>query len=97
LEVPTLTGDPTYENYIGILFTVNCTGCHIEGEAAPEGLDLSTYSAVMKGGQNGPVINPGDSVNSLLVQIQSADHFANFTNDELNNIIKWIDLGAPEK
>jgi hypothetical protein len=96
LEVPALTGDPTYENYIGILFTVKCTGCHIEGDSAPKGLDLSTYAAAMKGSDNGAVIVPGDE-NSLLIQIQSAEHFANFTIEELNNIIQWIDAGAPEK
>ena len=95
-EIPTLTGDPTYANYIGALFTIKCTGCHTEGEAAPEGLDLSTYAAMMKGSENGAVINPGDSANSLLIQIQSADHFSNFTPEELNNVIQWIDNGAPE-
>jgi hypothetical protein len=96
LAVPALTGDPTYENYIGILLTIKCTGCHTEGDAAPEGLNLSSYAAAMKGSDNGAVIIPGDSANSLLIQVQSADHFANFTLDELNNVIKWIDAGAPE-
>ena len=97
LEIPVLTGVPTYENYIGILFTVKCTGCHIEGDAAPKGLDLSTYAAAMKGSDNGAVIVPGDSVNSLLIQTQSADHFTNFTLEELNNVIQWIDAGATER
>jgi hypothetical protein len=97
LEVPLLIGDPTYQNYVGTLLTIKCTGCHTEGEAAPKGLNLSTYIAAMKGGDDGAVIIPGDSANSLLVQIQSADHFSNFTSDELNNFIKWIDAGAPEK
>ncbi len=96
-EVPTLTGDPTYENYIGALFTIKCTGCHTAGEAAPEGLDLSTYDAIFKGSDNGPVIISGDSANSLLIQVQSVDHFVNFTNEELNNVIKWIDDGVPER
>lgn len=97
LEIPTLTGDPTYENYIGILFTVKCTGCHTEGDAAPKGLDLSTYAAAMKGGDNGAVIVSGHPANSLLIQSQSADHFVNFTIEELNNVIQWIDAGAVEK
>ena len=97
LEVPPLTGDPTYENYIGILFTVKCTGCHTEGEAAPEGLDLSTYEAAMRGSENGPVILPGNSANSLMTIVQSGDHFVNFTSEELNNVIHWIDAGAVEK
>ena len=96
-EVPALTGDPTYKNYIGVLFTVKCTGCHIDGDSAPNGLDLSTYAAATKGSENGAVIVPGDSANSLLIQIQSANHFTNFTLEELNNVIRWIDAGAPEK
>ena len=96
LEVPTLTGDPTYENYIGALLTIKCTGCHIEGASAPEGLDLSTYTTSMNGSDNGPVILPGDSADSLLIVIQLEDHFANFTEEELQNVIDWIDAGAPE-
>jgi hypothetical protein len=96
LEVPVLTGEPTYENYIGTLFTVKCTGCHTEGDAAPEGLDLSTYAAIMKGSENGPVIIANNPTNSLLVQVQSVDHFANFTLDELTNVINWIIAGTPE-
>ena len=95
LSVPTLTGDPTYANYIGALFTVKCTGCHTEGDSAPKGLDLSSYAAAMKGGEDGPVIVPGNK-DSLLIQIQSADHFANFTIEELTNVINWILAGAPE-
>lgn len=96
LEVPALTGEPTYENYIGILFTVNCAGCHAEGDAAPEGLDLTTYPSVIKGSVNGPVVVSGDSANSLLIQIQQDGHFSNFTSEELNNVIRWIDQGMPE-
>ncbi len=96
LEIPVLTGDPTYENYVGALLTLKCTGCHTEGDAAPKGLDLSTYAAAMKGSDNGAVITPGDA-NSVLIQIQSADHFKNFTIEELNNVIQWITTGAPEK
>lgn len=97
LEVPVLTGDPTYQNYVGILFTIKCTGCHTEGETAPKGLDLSTYAAAMKGGAEGPVIVPGDSANSLLIKIQSEDHFTNLTPGELDNVIQWITAGAAEK
>jgi len=97
LEIPALTGDPTFDNYVGILFTIKCTGCHTEGDAAPKALNLSTYAAAMKGGEDGAIIVPGDSANSQLIKIQSADHFVNFTIDELNNVIKWIAAGAPEK
>lgn len=97
LEVPVLVGDPTYANYIGTLFTVKCTGCHTTGDSAPEGLDLSSYESVMRGSDNGPVISVGDAANSKLIEVQSQDHFANFTADELQNVINWINGGALEQ
>jgi hypothetical protein len=52
----------------------------------------------MKGSSKGPVVIPGDSANSLLVQVQSTGkHFANLAAEELEAIKQWIDAGAPEK
>lgn len=95
-ELPTSTGAPTFDSYVGPLLTAKCTGCH--GELATGGLNMLTYSELMKGGANGPVIVPGDFSNSLLYEIQSAGgHFANLTAQELETIKEWIDAGAPEK
>jgi len=95
-EAPTLDGAPTFENYVGPLFATKCTGCH--GDLATGGLDMLTYASLMEGGSNGPVIVPGDAVNSLLFKVQSAGgHFANLTPEELEVIRQWIDAGAPEK
>jgi hypothetical protein len=95
-EPPTLDGAPTFENYVGPLVAIKCTGCH--GELATGGLNMLTYVELMKGGAKGPVIVPGDSSNSLLLQIQSTgEHFANLTAEELDFVGQWIDAGAPEK
>jgi hypothetical protein len=51
----------------------------------------------MQGGSDGPVIIAGDSANSILVSIQSNDHFANLSAQELEAVKQWIDSGAPEK
>jgi hypothetical protein len=50
------------------------------------------------GGANGPVIVPGDSRASLLVQKQSGAqaHFGQLTPEELAAVREWIDAGAPE-
>lgn len=95
LTIPELTGDPTFTNYVGMLFAVKCAGCHGEGDAAPDGLDLSSYDASMMGGDNGPVIIPGNADGSILIQVQSGDHFNTFTSEELDIVRRWIDLGAP--
>ncbi|HMZ07919.1 MAG TPA: hypothetical protein PK078_09900, partial [Anaerolineales bacterium] len=62
----------------------------------PKGLDLSTFNAAIRGGEDGAVIQPGDAAGSLLIQIQSQDHFSNFSSAELNHVIDWINNGAPE-
>jgi hypothetical protein len=95
-ELPAATGSPTYESYVLPLVTAKCSGCH--GDLATAGLNMLTYQGLMKGGQDGPVIVPGNSAGSRLVQIQSTgNHFANLTAEELAAIKQWIDAGAPEK
>jgi hypothetical protein len=93
---PTLTGNPTYDNYVGPLVKTKCSACH--GDLATAGLNMLTYEGIMKGASDGPVIVPGDAAGSKLFQIQSAGgHFANLTADELAIVKQWIDAGAPEK
>jgi nitrate/TMAO reductase-like tetraheme cytochrome c subunit len=96
--VPTtapVVGKPTYDTNIAALFISKCTACH--GAVASGGLDLTSYASLMQGGEDGAVIIPNDSANSLLMKVQSAKHFANFTADELKLLGQWIDAGAPEK
>lgn len=94
-ELPTLSGAPTFENYVGPLVAVKCAGCH--GDLASAGLNMLTYAGIMNGSLNGSVIVPGDSAKSLLFQVQSTgNHFANFTPEELEIVKQWIDEGAPE-
>jgi hypothetical protein len=95
-ELPIATGSPTYENYVLPLVTAKCSGCH--GDLATAGLNMLTYEGLMKGGEDGAVIVPGNSAGSKLVQVQSSgNHFANLTDEELSAIEQWIDAGAPEK
>lgn len=90
-----VVGDPTYDANIGPLFAAKCTACH--GETASAGLNLSTYADTVKGGDNGVVIVAGDSASSELVRVQSGEHFATFSADELELVIQWIDAGAPQQ
>jgi hypothetical protein len=95
-ELPSSSGTPTYESYVGPLVTAKCSGCH--GDLATAGLNMLTYAGLMKGGEDGAVIVPGNSAGSKLVQVQSTGkHFANLTAEELAVIQQWIDAGAPEK
>ena len=89
-------GIPTFELNIQPIFEARCAACHKPG-TAPLGLDLSTYSGVLRGSSTGPVIIPGNPTDSKLVIIQSSPHFTNFTDEELELIIRWIQEGSIEK
>ena len=94
-KIPAVPGNPTFDNYVSALFASRCTMCH--GETPSAGLSFLTYADALKGSQNGAVILAGNSAGSKLVLVQSGDHFALFTPEELAVIIQWIDAGAPEK
>ncbi|MCA9951843.1 MAG: NapC/NirT family cytochrome c [Anaerolineales bacterium] len=93
-----LEGVPrTYEGVFAAMFNGRCLFCHA-GQEAEAGLDLSSYASLMVGGENGPVILPGDPANSLLIQRQSEsrEHFGQVLDDELEALKAWIAAGAPE-
>jgi hypothetical protein len=90
-----VVGAPTYDANLGPVLVAKCGACH--GTMATGGLNVTTFADLMIGGKGGPVIIPGDSANSLLVQLQSDRHFANLLPEELELVKQWIDAGAPEK
>ena len=90
-----VVGTPTFDANIGPLLATKCALCH--GATASAGLDFTTYASAMKGSDNGPVIIPGDSQGSKLVLVQSGNHFAKLSIEELELVKQWIDAGAPEK
>ncbi len=83
---------PTYQNIAG-LFT-KCLDCH--GNDSLKGVNLSSYESIMAGADDGPLVVPGDAENSLIVIAQSQDqaHFGQFTPQELEQIVAWINAGA---
>lgn len=85
----------SYKSNIGPLLTAKCGACH--GAAASGGLNVTTFEDLMQGGKDGAVIQPKDSSNSLLIQIQSAKHYLNLTQEELDLVKAWIDAGAIEE
>jgi hypothetical protein len=77
----------------------NCTVCH-KGTSAPAGLHLDTAAGVMKGGESGGVIVPGNAKDSLLVQ-RISDTTGNqmppsgpLSKDQIKIITDWVDQGA---
>jgi len=87
----------TFTDTFGPLFTLRCSSCH--GPNNPlQGLDLTDYSSALVGGVSGPAVIPGDPENSLVVLKLNGDqpHFAQLSPEELDLVIRWIAVGAPE-
>jgi cytochrome c5 len=92
----TSSSSPVWDGDIATLLEENCSTCH--GPTASGGLTISSYADIMKGGDTGPVIVPGDSAKSLLIIKQEAGgHPGQLTPDEIARVKAWIDAGAPEK
>lgn len=93
-DLPTGAVFPVYSSLQPVL-DANCGLCH--GDDLAGGLKLTDYAGIMAGGANGPVITAGDPDNSLLVQIQSGDHYALLDQNVLDVVKQWITDGAPEQ
>ncbi len=86
-----------YSTEIQPIFNDNCTGCH--GNSG--GLNLSSYSNLMEGGNGGDVIVAGDHANSYLWQRVDNGEMPPGNNPDLSSeqvelIAQWVDEGALE-
>jgi hypothetical protein len=88
----------TYESGFKALFDGRCIACH-SGVDPKGGLDLTSYSALLTGGNSGPGIVPGNLDASQIYQKQTSKptHFGQMIRDELNALEEWILSGANEK
>ncbi len=81
------------------IFERRCVKCH-GGDRTEEGLVLKSYTDVMTGSWNGPVIEPGSAEGSFLVeQIVTGEmpkREPRLLPSEIRAISDWIDAGAPD-
>ena len=87
----------SFANDIIPIFESRCIGCH-GGQRTQEGLDLKTHASIMAGSNNGPVVTPGDAVNSLLVELVTAlkmpKRGPKLTPPQIQLITDWVNQGA---
>ena len=89
----------SFSRQVAPVLASNCVTCHGPGQQQSQ-LDLSTRASILKGGQKGPALIPGDAVNSVLYrritgQQQPAMPLGGkLTDAEIAILKKWIDAGA---
>jgi hypothetical protein len=99
----------SYAADIQPIFQASCYPCHSVKNPKPKGkLRLDSLEAVLKGGEDGPVVVPGNSAKSAMVGMVShagdpddympppknRDHIQPLTKEQIGLIRAWIDQGA---
>src|SRR5262249_53263806 len=94
------TGAGLFAAEIRPLLEGNCIKCH-NGSRSSSGLDLTTRESLLRGGDRGPAVIPGNGKGNLLYQAiaHTGKRRMPFNGDKLSEgaiarIVEWIDQGA---
>jgi len=91
----------TYASAVAPVFARYCVRCHGSEPDPKGGLRLDDYEAIVRGGESGPVIVPGDAQGSLLIQkLEHRDRPVmppqrKLPRATITLLRAWIDRGAP--
>ncbi len=98
------TGSETvsFAKDVAPLLIDNCKGCHLEAMTTSGGLRMDTFAQLLRGGDSGSIIQPGNGEASLLIkklkgtegQRMPAGGRPPLSDESINLIAKWIDEGA---
>ena len=91
-------GQLTFEEHVRPILKANCFECHGEGEKLKGGLDLRLRRFLLRGGEAGPAIVPGEAAKSLLLKQVRAGEMPprdkKLTAQQIDILTKWIAGGA---
>lgn len=101
---PSPEGVEFFEKHIRPLLAERCYECHsAQAKKTKGGLSLDSRQGVAAGGTNGPVILPGDVVNSpLILAVRWKDPDlamppkGKLTPQEVEKLEHWVRMGAPD-
>lgn len=89
-----------FEQFVQPVLRANCLSCHSEKNVT-SGLSLETRESMLRGGNRGPAIEPGNTRAGVLLQAlrQSGDlkmpPGGRIGDEQIAVIEKWIAMGAP--
>ena len=101
-QVASSPDDPAefFEVRIRPILADNCFACHTSSNLG--GLRLDSRESILKGGNSGPAIKPGNAAESLLIQAVSHTHErfkmpqgGKLTEGQIAHLKTWVDSGAP--
>ena len=92
-----------FESKIRPVLADNCFKCHSESEKVKGGLRVDDREALLKGGNTGPAIVPGNPEKSLLIRailytdpdLQMPPKDQKLTSSQIADLTAWVKMGAP--
>ena len=101
---PTPADTEFFESHIRPVLAQECYECHRTGAKTKGGLTLDTRYGLLKGGDSGPALRPGDPAGSLLLQALRHDRAdlempkarAKLDAAVIADFATWIRAGAPD-
>ena len=106
-----IAADPTpeqaqfFEGKIRPILSEKCYKCHsVETGKSKGGLTLDTRDGLLKGGESGPAVKPGDADRSILVKavmytdkdLQMPPKGEKLSAREIADLTSWVKMGAPD-
>ena len=94
-----------FENKIRPILANNCYKCHSsQAEKIKGGLLLDSRQGLLKGGESGPAIVPGDPEQSRLIKavrytdpdLQMPPKGNKLTDEQIADLVAWVKMGAPD-
>lgn len=89
---------PRFAGDVQAILARHCGHCHGPSVQKAD-LNLSTRASLLRGGESGPVVIPGDTTKSLLIKKirdgeMPPDDADRLSDEQLELLVRWIDSGA---
>ncbi len=98
---PTTTDLEFFERKVRPLLVQHCYKCHsADAEKLQAGLQLDSRAAMLRGGDSGAAIVPGDITESLLIESVRYESYemppkGKLSDEDVATLERWVELGAP--
>jgi hypothetical protein len=104
-QTPSPAGVQFFENKIRPILSDNCYKCHSSQAAKLKGgLSLEYHESMLRGGDSGPAVVPGDPDKSLLIKavrytdadLQMPPKGNKLADAQVADLTAWVKMGAPD-
>jgi hypothetical protein len=91
---------PFFEQRVWPVLRDSCLKCH-GGDRTRNGLDISTREDLLRGGEHGPAVVPGEPEKSLLIRAirYEGDYHmpprSKLGPQQVADLVEWVKRGAP--